>query len=388
MKKIQKYRLGVQILCLVLTIAGFFADFRGTMLVIIGLMLLSGVFYCGWVCPFGFMQDLFSKLGSLLCIKKRKMPIAIQKVLVFSRYILLGLVFLIGSDFIFSIMSFDPRVNFEKLLLGNMVAISFIGILCFFVLIALFFERPFCNYFCFEGAKYGLMSYFRLFTITRDKSLCVNCKKCDKACPMNIEVSKCNNLRALQCINCFQCVSSCPVKGSLHYGKTNMKKREKKRYLAMLTSVLVLIGAFLVYNIYNGDNPLNIKNKHHAEANVDKNTMIEPLPSTSDEITVITDKCVENLGDGSGIADGVYTGKGEGFKGTITVQVTVNNEQIIAVEVIENRDDKKWFNRANDVIPDSIVDSQSTDANVVSGATYSSRGIIDGVKDALKNQNR
>lgn len=384
MKKIQKYRLGVQLLSLVLTATAFFSNFRAAMLVIMGLTLLSGVFYCGWICPYGFLQDISGKLGRLIGIEKKKMPITLQKVLVFSRYIIFGLVFLIGTDLVFNIMSFDPRINFGKLLVGNVVIFSAIGVMSFFVLLALFFERPFCNYFCYEGAKYGLISSLRLFTIKRKESTCVNCKKCDRACPMNIEVSKCSNLRSPQCINCFQCISNCPIDGTLNYGKVNLTKGEKKTYFAILATVFVLITAFIVYNTLNGTTPLNFKDKHHAEASASVTTINETLSSTSNDATVITGQGAENLGDAAGIPDGVYPGKGEGFKGTMSVQVTIKDQQIVAVEVINHNDDIKWFNRANGVMPGRIIDTQKTDVNLVSGATYSSIGIRDGVKDALE----
>lgn len=380
MKNIKKYRLGIQILFLVLTIVGFFTNFKVAMIVIMGLTVLAGVFYCGWICPYGFIQDLSSRSGELLGIKKRKMPKAIQKILVYSRYIIFAFVTLIATNFIFSIMSFDPRVNFGNLLLGNVGTIGVIAVMCFFVVISLFFERPFCNYLCYEGAKYGGMSSFKLFTIKRKESSCVNCKKCDKTCPMNIEVSKCSNLRSPQCINCFQCVSSCPVKGTLSYGRVNMSTKEKKRYLAMSSVLLVLITAFIVYNIFNGTNPLSAKSKYNS---TNETTVTQTSPSTSKESKTITGDSSKNLGDAAGIADGVYTGEGRGFRGNITAQVTVKNQQITSVEVVQYNDDFKWFNRANSVIPDSIVQSQSTDVDVVSGATYSSRGIKDAVKDAL-----
>lgn len=406
MKDIQKYRFATQLLCLILTILGFFTNFKVAMLVIMALTLFSGVFFCGWICPYGFMQDLFSKLGQLLGIKKRKMPKSIQKILVFSRYIIFALIMLISADIIFSIMSIDPRANLGNLLSGNSVTLASIAVICFFALIALFFERPFCNYLCYEGAKYGLMSSFRFFTIKRDKTTCVNCKKCDKCCPMNIEVSKCSNLRSPQCINCLQCVSNCPVKGALNYGKINMEKSEKKRYFTLLTAALVLISVFIVYNILNGTNLLN--NKHNA--NSPKGTTVtETLPSTSEKSPVIiednsekpsviiedtsenlgedtknSEENNENLGDAAQISDGVYTGEGKGYRGMMTVQVTVKNQQITEVKVVEHGDDRKWFNRANNAIPDRIVENQSTDIDLVNGATYSSIGIRDGVKDALE----
>ena len=365
MKKIEKYRIGVQLICLVLTSIGFFVNFKIALLIIMALSFFSGTFYCGWVCPYGFIQDLSSNLGKFLGIKKRKMPITIQKILVFNRYILLILVFLVATDLIFNILTFDPRVNFQNILLGNVVTISSLGVICFFLLVALFFERPFCNYFCYEGAKYGLMGVFRLFTIKRDNSTCVSCRKCDNACPMNIQVSKSSNLRSPQCINCFKCVSSCPAKGALTYGKCSMNKVEKKRYFTLMAVVLLIIITFIITNIYTGKTTLNVKN----------NTSLE----------IITNEILsQNLGDAPGIKDGIYTGNSEGFRGSMTVQVTVKNQQIESIQVIDHRDDKKWFDRANNVIPNEIIAAQSTDVDTVSGATYSSVGIINGVKDALE----
>jgi uncharacterized protein with FMN-binding domain len=57
----------------------------------------------------------------------------------------------------------------------------------------------------------------------------------------------------------------------------------------------------------------------------------------------------------------------------------------VRVEVVSNSDDRKWFERALSVIPDAIVQAQSTDVDTVSGATYSSIGIIEGAKNALQN---
>lgn len=380
-KKIQKYRLSIQILCLILTITSFLINSEVATLVFLGLTIFSGVFYCGWICPFGFIQEIFGRIGSLLGIKKRKMPMLIHKILVFIRYIILGLVLIIAWDSIFNILAFDPRANFLRLLSLNMITIGAIAVISFFLIVSLFYERPFCNYFCYQGAKYGLFSILRPLTIKRNESICVNCKKCDNICPMNIEVSKCGNLRSPQCINCFKCITDCPVEGALSYGKMVMTKNEKKKYIGTLTAtVSILIIAFFVHSVF-------IEPKSQ-ETETNKQIETQTVPSNPDESKVITEEDTKNLGDAAGIADGVYTGKGEGYKGTIVVQITVKSEQIIAVEVLEQKDDKKWFNRAYSVIPDKIIENQSTEVDAVSGASFSSKGIIDGVKDALNNAHK
>lgn len=81
--------------------------------------------------------------------------------------------------------------------------------------------------------------------------------------------------------------------------------------------------------------------------------------------------------------DGIYQGEGKGFKGYITMEVEVEHGQITRVEVVDHRDDRKWFNRANKVVPQSIIDSQSADVDTVSGATYTSLGMINGAEEAL-----
>ena len=71
------------------------------------------------------------------------------------------------------------------------------------------------------------------------------------------------------------------------------------------------------------------------------------------------------------------------FRGKIKVSVIIEDTLITNVEVISHREDRKWFKRANRYIPNSIIDNQSTEVDVVTGATYSSIGIIEAVKDAL-----
>ena len=84
-----------------------------------------------------------------------------------------------------------------------------------------------------------------------------------------------------------------------------------------------------------------------------------------------------------GYADGTYTGSGTGFGGTITVQVTVTDHKIAAINIVDaSNETASYFANAQGVIS-RIISSQSPNVDAVSGATYSSNGIISAVQSAL-----
>lgn len=85
------------------------------------------------------------------------------------------------------------------------------------------------------------------------------------------------------------------------------------------------------------------------------------------------------------LADGVYKGSATGFSGPVTVAVTIMDKKITSIDILSSTDDEAFFNRAKGVI-DRIISSQSLDVDAVSGATYSSNGIIGAVKNALTGE--
>lgn len=85
------------------------------------------------------------------------------------------------------------------------------------------------------------------------------------------------------------------------------------------------------------------------------------------------------------LADGIYKGSGTGFAGTVSVSVEIKDKSITAITILSTQDDEAFFNRAKGVI-DKIIAGQTLDVDVVSGATYSSNGIISAVKNALTGE--
>lgn len=116
----------------------------------------------------------------------------------------------------------------------------------------------------------------------------------------------------------------------------------------------------------------------------------ESDPSTDLEQPAENDQSSTDLGENnnttlelSSVADGTYYGEGEGFRGTTSVSVTVENGKITDITVISYEDDESFFVRAEDTMINEIIDAQSLDVSCVSGATFSSNGILEAVANAL-----
>ena len=114
-----------------------------------------------------------------------------------------------------------------------------------------------------------------------------------------------------------------------------------------------------------------------------------PEPAITESETAQIVQTVEtetNVTEATGkYADGVYTGTGQGYKGKVSVTVTVEGGQITDITVNSYRDDSQYFSKARSGVIARIISSQDTDVSTVSGATFSSRGIIEAVKNALSS---
>lgn len=122
-----------------------------------------------------------------------------------------------------------------------------------------------------------------------------------------------------------------------------------------------------------------------SEPSKDKKQQVsESMADTETE----TENATEDTQTATGsfdLADGVYKGSATGFSGPVTVAVTIMDKKITSIDILSSTDDEAFFNRAKGVI-DRIISSQSLDVDVVSGATYSSNGIIGAVKNALTGE--
>ena len=96
----------------------------------------------------------------------------------------------------------------------------------------------------------------------------------------------------------------------------------------------------------------------------------------------------ENGGTAAGYKDGTYKGTGIGYAGDLTVEVTVEGGKITNIEIIETSDDKEYLSKAEALTDDIIAKQQAEGIDTVTGATYSSKGILEATEKALEESTK
>ena len=181
--------------------------------------VLFGPIFCGWVCPFGSFQEWVGKLGRKLFRNSynRIIPAKIERALGFLRYaVLIWVVYTtaVSAKLVFS--SYDPYSALFSFWTSE-AQIAGVLILLAVTAASLIVERPWCKFACPYGALLGLTNHIRPFALRRRTATCISCGKCDRACPMNIEVSKADAVRDTRCITCLECTSeaACPIEDTV-----------------------------------------------------------------------------------------------------------------------------------------------------------------------------
>lgn len=165
--------------------------------------IIFGRGWCGYACWTGMILDLLPY----------KVPKEKRKKLGFIRYITFLLSFVFVA--ILFIFKFDNLSNimFWAFIIGNVIY-YITGISLAFIFKD---NRAFCKYICPITIFLKPASYFALIRVKRYKDKCINCKKCIKSCPMNVDLLDNSRKRknATECILCNNCVRNCPKK-ALH----------------------------------------------------------------------------------------------------------------------------------------------------------------------------
>ena len=209
---------------------------------ILGLLFLFGILLgrliCGFLCPFGLIQELLYKIPTPK-IKKNK----ITYYLSYLKYIILG-IFVIFIPLYFAqkngiaIPGFCKYIcpagtltagiplilknTFLQETLGNLFILK-LSILIIILLASIFIYRPFCRFICPLGAIYSLFNKYAIFGIKVEESKCIGCNKCIEKCKMDV---KCVGDK--ECIECGECKKHCPTNAITY---KNLKKSRKDWYI-------------------------------------------------------------------------------------------------------------------------------------------------------------
>lgn len=193
--------------------------------------LFLGRFICGWLCPFGFFQELLYKVP----FYKRKiyLPYRIERYT--KHFFLISFVFLfpalftkeIGYGILWFCKYLCPAGSLEagyfNLLINpslkNKIGSIFVlkSILLILILIFCLMEiRFFCKNLCPLGLIYGIFNRFSFLKLRWDEKSCSRCTLCEKICPMDLKIPK--DLNSVECIRCLSCLELCPTK-AIHLEK-------------------------------------------------------------------------------------------------------------------------------------------------------------------------
>ena len=184
--------------------------------------ILLGRLICGWLCPFGLLQELLYKIPTpkikrnnftrKLSLLKYFIAVIFLLILPIVYYLTTGVGVPAFCKFICPAGTFEAGIPLTtaKPMLKN--ALGWLFTWKFFLLLltifsSIFIYRPFCRFICPLGAIYGLFNKLSIFGVNVDMTRCIGCDKCMRHCQMD-----CHAVGDRECINCGECANVCPTK--------------------------------------------------------------------------------------------------------------------------------------------------------------------------------
>ena len=275
------------------SLQGSYSADRSTIFYVCGTLLLYAILFgrmiCGWLCPFGLIQELLYKIQSP---KVKKSPIT--RILSYFKYV--ALVFFAGVVPIMYAFRNEPLPGFCKficpagtiegglLLLSNKFSqdlyfpsLKILFTWKFMLMIAIvvgcvFIFRLFCRFICPLGGLYGLFNKISVFGVKVDEEKCTHCNLCVSKCKCDIK-----HVADQECISCGECIDVCPTKaiswkGSKIFLKANeipadadeeavvaaKKKQTRNRFIIRIISAVVMIGVLIAAIAYYWDPTVSI----------------------------------------------------------------------------------------------------------------------------------
>ncbi len=221
-----------------------------SVILLVSIVAIAFVFrrsFCGYLCPLGALQEFFGKIGGAIWKRNRpQVPAALDRPARWLKYVALAVIAVWSwraAELV--IRPYDPWAAYMHLTSTEVLTEFGIGLAVLGVSLAgsIVYDRFFCKYLCPMGAFLGVLSPLSVFKVRRDETTCTNCKACDKACPVNVQVSTVDVVKSPECIDCGECVNACPVADTLEVSTPGWPA--KGRSLGQLSVMGIVVAAFI-----------------------------------------------------------------------------------------------------------------------------------------------
>jgi polyferredoxin len=185
-------------------------------------MLLKKAF-CSWLCPVGTASEYLWKLGRKIFHRNLNLPRWLDLTLRSLKYLLLAffifIVFTMPIDALVGFLMSPFGIVADVKMLNFFRYLGTIGIAVILIMAALsvVIQNFWCRYLCPYGALMGIVSTLSPIKIRRDAEACIDCGKCNKACPSHLSVDKLIQIRSVECTACMECVAVCPAENALQF---------------------------------------------------------------------------------------------------------------------------------------------------------------------------
>ena len=277
---------------------------HGALFYVCGILVLYGILFgrmiCGWLCPFGWIQELLHKIKTP---KVRKSPIT--RILSYFKYVVL-VFFCVIIPLMYASPGFckficpagtleggvgllsNPVNEGEMARLGPLFTWKFL-LMVSVVIGCIFIFRLFCRFLCPLGALYALFNRISVFGIKLNRDKCVDCNRCISHCKMDIR-----HVGDTECIQCGECISVCPTdaiqwKGpkillpknviskddTVEVVETKKKKQRITRIIATVVLLAILIGTGIYHWNKSAVPPPAPPPQQQSNSNSDSNNGIQ-----------------------------------------------------------------------------------------------------------------
>ncbi len=174
---------------------------------VISLVLWGRGLFCGWLCPFGALQEMLAWIADKLQIKQLRVPTALHQQLIKLKYVILGVLVIVAfysSTLANTLAEVEPFKT--SITLGFMRPWNFVLYALLLLGIGLFIHKFYCRYVCPLGAGLAVIGKLRRFEWLNRRSECGKpCQVCRHRCGINA-INKTGQIDYNECIQCLECI--------------------------------------------------------------------------------------------------------------------------------------------------------------------------------------